>query len=347
MRPARFVLAVALSLAAMTGVAEASWYDDYDAGLAAVRAGNWNVVVQKMTAAINAKPKEGNKERSYGNIFINYHPYYYRGAANLQLGKYEQAISDLETATGVGPENLGTIEMLMQMAKTNLRAAQPTPVPPTPDPRPPVPEPVRPTMDPALRTRTENAIAEAQQKIRAAQQRRATGDAMNSAMQNLAGARARLADAKNNDDLRAAAALAGNASMFADAAMPPAPEPTPDPRPTPNPIPPGPVPPGPSPVFGEVERRVQAALENYFKGDFDLAARDLDKLTEELPTNGWIWAFLGAAQYSQYAFEADEQYREAAIAAFKKAKKHGKFKNGLPSKYFSRRIRKVYDQTAG
>ena len=34
-----------------------------------------------------------------------------------------------------------------------------------------------------------------------------------------------------------------------------------------------------------------------------------------MPTNGWIYAFLGASQYSLYAFEADENYRKEALAA--------------------------------
>ena len=52
-------------------VSFASWYDDYDAGLDAIRAGNWQLAVQKMTAAINVKGNENNRERTYGAIFIN------------------------------------------------------------------------------------------------------------------------------------------------------------------------------------------------------------------------------------------------------------------------------------
>src|SRR5262249_39564560 len=48
----------------------ASWYDDYDAGLDAVRKGQWQTVIQKMTAAINGNPKESDKARTYGAIFI-------------------------------------------------------------------------------------------------------------------------------------------------------------------------------------------------------------------------------------------------------------------------------------
>ena len=61
-----------------------------------------------------------------------------------------------------------------------------------------------------------------------------------------------------------------------------------------------------------------------------------------MPKNGWIYAFLGASQYSQYAFEADEKYKAAAMDSFRKAKQYGKWKNGLPEKYFSKRIRRVF-----
>ena len=69
--------AIAVTVICVLGsasVANASWYDDYDAGVKAARAGNWQVVVDRMTKAINGNPKEDNKARTYGAIFINYHP---------------------------------------------------------------------------------------------------------------------------------------------------------------------------------------------------------------------------------------------------------------------------------
>jgi tetratricopeptide (TPR) repeat protein len=87
---------------------------------------------------------------------------------------------------------------------------------------------------------------------------------------------------------------------------------------------------------------VRRALESYFRGDFDDAAHAFERLAAEMPKNGWIYAFLGASQYSQYAFEADERYKNAALESFRKAKQYGKWKNGLPEKYFSRRIRRVF-----
>src|SRR5437764_3645382 len=135
MKSARSVT-IGLDLLLAASAAFASWYDDYDDGLKAARNGQWSAVIQKMTAAINGNSKENDKARTYGAIFINYHPYYYRGIAYLNTGKYEQAVSDLEKATGVGEENLGSIETVMGRAKAKLAAAQ------TPEPQPPAPVPV-------------------------------------------------------------------------------------------------------------------------------------------------------------------------------------------------------------
>ena len=339
----RVLFTVALAFVATAALG--SWYDDYNDGLTAVRGGNWDVAAKKMSAAIAAKPKENNKERAYGTIFINYHPYYYRGVANLNLGKYEQAISDLETATGPGPENLGTIDMLLQMAKTRLGSnTQPTPtpapvpVPPVPVPLPPTPVPVPvpvpapPSMDPALRSRAQQAVTEARARLQAAQQRNAGATPQyQSAVQHVTEANAKLAAARTNEDLNSVIATAENAALIADSAL-------------------GPTKPdgATDAVLAESQRRVRRALESYFRGDFDEAARDFQSLATEMPRNGWIWAFLGASQYSRYAFEADEQYKTEALAAFKKAKQYRKWgKDGLPSKYFSRRIRRAFSETAG
>ncbi len=349
MRQLPIAAAVLLFTALVPGVAHASWYDDYDAGLNAARAGNWAVVAQRMTSAINAKAKEGNKERAYGTIFYNYHPHYYRGVAYLNLGKYREAISDLETTTGIGPENLGSIEMLLQMAKTKAESSSPPPAdtrPPVTTTQPPVQPPVQPVVpriDAGLRSRAQAAVVEARQKIDAAKQRKATGSSQyTGALQNFTQANSRLAAAKSNDDLNEVIAMADNASMLADAAAAAVVTITP-------PVQPPATRPAAATaaILADPSRRVRLALESYFRGDFDEAAKSFEKLTSELPNNGWIWAFLGASQYSQYAFEAEPQYRDAAIAAFKKAKRLGRFKTGLPSKYFSRRIRKAYEDTAG
>ena len=337
------VAAAVVLLAA--GVALASWYDDYDAGLNAIRKGQWSVAVQRMSAAISANGTENDRARTYGNIFISYHPYYYRGVANLNLGKYEAAVHDFEQARGVGEVDQGSIETLMQRARTKLEASQtpppqpqpqPQPVPPTPQPRV-QPQPVAPSIDPALRQRARSAIEDAKRHLDAAKNRKAAGtQPYNDAVKAIADANTRSELAKSNDDLNAAIALAGNATMLADAAQPPN---------VPRPI----VPPptknerAGTLILGETSKLVHRALTNYFEGEFEAASSDFLRLTQEMPNNGWVWAFLGASQYSQYAFEADEKYRISAMESFRQAKRLRNWKGGLPSRYFSKRIRRVFE----
>lgn len=353
-------LAISLALMLLTaGVAEASWYDDYDAGLVAVKKGNWNVVVQKMTAAIKGNPKEGNKVKTYGMLFINYHPYYYRGIANLNLGNYEQAISDLEATSGPGPENLGDIATHLERAKKQLAASNepdPTPVRPAPEPVRPTPQPqittptqpAAPTIDPNLRNRASGALSAARAKLQAAQTRKATGSQQYvQAMSMFTEATTKNASARSNDDYNTIIDMAESAASLAELAQPPAAiaatpaTVTPAPGITPKPAA------ATSVVLEDYSEDVRFALDNYFAGEFEVAARKFQELTQKMPSNGWIWAFLGASQYSIYAFETDENYRTAALDSFRRAKKLRKWNGGLPQKYFSKRIRNAFEKTAG
>ena len=348
MTPVR-ILALVLALA-LAAAAQASWYDDYDAGLAAARAGNWSTVASKMSAAIKEQPKENNKARTYGAIFINYHPYYYRGVAYLNLGRYQQAIADLERTSGPGPENLGSIGELLDRAKRQLAAAsvpEPEPVKPEPakpEPSKPTPStPTAPQIDPALRQRAASALGTAKQKLQEAQRRRATGSPQYAqAMSLYTDATTRNAAVKSNEDLSAIISMAENAGDLAELAAVPAPGGF-----IPAPVP-APVPTKPAIVtdvlLDDYKVQLRSALESYFAGDFDEASRAFLDLTTKLPNNGWIWAFLGASQYSQYAFEADESYRAAALKSFRKAKLLRSWKGGLPEKYFSKRIRRAFQQ---
>lgn len=345
MNPARTLAALLLTLA-LASSAHASWYDDYDAGLAAARAGNWNTVITRMTAAIKGNPNENNKARTYGAIFINYHPYYYRGVAFLNVGRYEQAIVDLERTTAAGPENLGSIGELLERAKRQLAAASaPEPEPARPDPAPVKPavtqpaQPTAPQVDPALRQRASAALGSAKQKLQQAQQRRASTSAQYAQAMNIFTEAMKLSGlAKNNDDYNAIATMAGNAGDLADLAMPPN---APAPAVTPSPTKPAIV---TDAVLSDYKQQLRRALEDYFGGEFDDASRQFADLTRKLPTNGWIWAFLGASQYSQYAFEADESYRAAALRSFRRAKQLRTWKGGLPDKYFSKRIRRAFNE---
>ena len=102
----------------------------------------------------------------------------------------------------------------------------------------------------------------------------------------------------------------------------------------------------PDKAVAESRERVRAALENYFSGEFETASAQFARLSQEMPKNGWIWAFLGASQYSRYAFEADESYKSQAMQSFKKAKRYRSWKDGLPQKYFSKRIRRVFESAS-
>jgi tetratricopeptide (TPR) repeat protein len=349
----RHAFIAVLLFAASLGVAQASWYDDYDDGITAARKGQWSTVVQKMTAAINGNRNENDRTRTYGAIFINYHPYYYRAAAYLNLGKYEQAISDFEKTSGAGEVDLGSIDTLMQRAKSKLAAANaPEPVtpPPAPVPQPqprvpppapapaPVPLPVQPsgpTIDPAVRLRAQTAVDNAKRRLAAAaQQRRATGSPQyTQALQGVTQANTQLAAARTNDDLNRVAAVAENAGMLADSSAAPAQVAA---APPPRQVS------AANAILADYQPQLRRALQSYFAGEFEDAARDFEQLSQTLPTNGWVWAFLGASQYSRYAFEADEQYKSKAEAAFKKAKALRFRNSGLPEKYFSRKIRKFF-----
>ncbi len=346
----RTTLAIAALLWAT--VSFASWYDDYDAGLDAIRAGNWQLAVQKMTAAINAHANESNRERTYGAIFINYHPYYYRGVAYLNTGKYQQAVADFEKTSGPGADDYGSLDTLMQKAKAKLAEANTAPVPAKPEPKPPEPKPVAvPAIDAALRTRARTALDSAKSEIDKARARNATDSPdYQKALTSYQDANLRWANAKSNDDLNAVLAQADNITLLAESAHgAAAPQPVPGRSGPDYATPPihGRVPGAEGKTLEETRLRLRTALESYFNGDFDEAEQRFRALTQELPKNGWVWAFLGASQYSQYAFEGEQSYKASAMESFRKAKTFGKWKDGLPDKYFSRKIRKAFKETAG
>lgn len=346
---------LALILLTFVFTVAASWYDEYDAGLIAVKKGAWSTVAQKMSAAIKDQPKENSRLRTYGMDFRNYRPYYYRGVANLNLGRYEQAIADFEQTGGPGPENLGDLNTLMDRAKKMAAAAsEPEPAPAvvqqparpavtTPPPATTTPAPVVPQIDPAQRQRASAALAGARQKISGAQQRRATSSPQYTQATSIyTDATTRFGSARNNDDLSTVITLAENAGDLAELAMPPNAAPAPAIATiTPSPIVPKPVA-ATTQVFDEHADDVKRALELYFAGEFADATAAFKQLTSKMPNNGWIYAFLGASQYSLYAFEADPSFRKAALDSFRKAKQLRTWNGGLPEKYFSRRIRDAF-----
>jgi tetratricopeptide (TPR) repeat protein len=158
------LLAFAIVLLGAGAAMAEEFYESYDAGLKAVESKDWNTVVTKMTEAIRKNPKENRRERSYGANFFPYHPYYYRGIAYFNLGKYPEAIEDLQKALGTGRVNLGTPESWVLRAEDRMRynpppqqppptttqvTQQPTQPPPTTtQQQPPAQQPTRPQQQP-------------------------------------------------------------------------------------------------------------------------------------------------------------------------------------------------------
>ena len=333
MKLVRIQLLTVLCFAAAISVARGSWYDDYTEGIKAARAGQWARVVASMTKAIQGNAKEANNARTYGAIFINYKPYYYRGVANLNLGKYEQAIADLEKTMGPGEIDLGPIEVNLKRAKDGLV------VPDTTTRVEPPPPPPPPSIDPLLRRNAETAVNQALDSLEAAQQRNAASTTeYKDAMTQYREASRRLNSVTSNDDLRTVIRVAGDAVRLANLAI----------------VIPSPPPPTDTTktaivendVLGPTRKNLRLALVSYFEGDFVAAETKFKGLSRDLPRNPWIWAFLGASQWSRYAFETEEQLKVEAIKSFKKARQYG-WKGGLPQKYFSRRIRNAFERTAG
>jgi hypothetical protein len=186
----------------------------------------------------------------------------------------------------------------------------------------------------------QGAINDANNALRGAQGRKAgSSPPYFQAVTALGDANSKLNTAKSNDDLRAALASAQNAKLFAEAATGPTAPPAPVPALVSQTRPSAAA----ATVLADSSRRVRSALEKYFAGDFEDATRRFTLLTGEMPKNGWLWAFLGASQYSQYAFEADDSYKSAAMTSFKKAKQLRHWDGGLPQKYFSKRIRRIFE----
>jgi tetratricopeptide (TPR) repeat protein len=227
---------------------------------------------------------------------------------------------------------------------------RPDPVRTDPRPTPPVvttPVPAAPTIDPALRQRAAAAISAAKGRIQAAQQRRATGSQQYAqALAMFTDASTRSASPRTNEDLNGVITLAQNAADLADLAQ------APNAPPVTAPVPPPVVPrsaAATTTVMQEADYSadVRRALENYFAGEFESATEQFTELTRRLPSNGWLWAFLGASQYSQYAFDADERNRDAALRSFRRARQLRSWGDGLPPRYFSPRIRKAFNETPG
>lgn len=338
----RSTLAVALVLLGASSVL-GDWKDDYKAGIKAAQSENWRLVIEKMTAAIKAKPNENPRERDYGAIFFKYHPYYYRGVAHFNLKNYEQAVEDLKKAQGAGDVSLGALETLRDRAETRLADASRTPnntttttiaTTTTRDP-----DPIPPAVDPAVRSAAEQRIATAQARQTEAQREEAgtyvAGD-FNGANAKLTEALRERATADSTADWRRVDTLADAAARLFDVAIQNARINKNRQIDDPNKA--------AEAALAQTRKSVREALEAYFDGNFRQAESRLNALvTNEQKSNAMLWAFLGAARYYSWYLNGaeNETERRSAEEAFRRAKRLRR-SLVLDDDYFSPKVRSFY-----
>lgn len=357
------ILALLLLLAASIASGK-EFFDSYKEGIDAVRQKNWQVVVQKMTEAIGKNPREGKATRTYGNIFIAYHPYYYRGIAYFSLSEFEKAISDLQRATGAGEVDLGSVSSFITRAETRLAVeAQAAPVRPLPVQQEPVreppqqaplvqppvqeppqrPQPQRPLIDPAItaaRNRAETLITRAEQAQLEARRARAETYASSEyeqAQRLLLEAKTRSASAERALEWKQAGDIADRAGRTFGLAVTRAQMQLSSRQSMPATA--------ADDLVADTKAQVRRALEHYFHGQFRESAREFEALTQKSQSeNAMIWAFLGASQYYMYYLEGESnrEARRAAEQAFRKARTL-RANLQLEPRYFSPRVREFYE----
>ncbi|HVR43773.1 MAG TPA: tetratricopeptide repeat protein [Thermoanaerobaculia bacterium] len=345
----RVLLALAFLLA-LPASGRADWIRDYEDGTKAAGAGNWEVVVEKMTAAIGEKGRENARERTHGTIFIAYHPFYYRGVAYFHLGRFEEAIRDLQRATGQGPVKLGTPESFLSRAESQLAMqSQPVEPPPTRPPptttQPTVTEPPVPTVDPNLnptRNRARQAIADAKSRQEAARRARADSQAeFSQALNLLLEAESGAVGADTTADWARVEDRASKATLSFNLAITKA-------QIAAQQKPAQPTPPVTTAATNEAIARmrtqVRSAVQAYFSGDFSTSVREFDDLTRRDGDNALLWAFLGASHFYNWYLggEANENEKQAAVEAFRQARRSNR-RLRLNESYFPQRVRNFYE----
>ncbi len=355
------LLLILSTMMARVAAAQAA-YELYEDGVKAASSGNWSQVVSKMSAAIAKKPGESKNLKTYGTIFIAYHPYYYRGVAYFNQGEYQKAAADLDRATGVGSVSLGSIESFQNKVQAKLSAAQtPAPQPavekpreqaPTPLPTPPsreqTPLPVPSRPQPAAVDQSVEARRLAQAQITLAEKRMSEAQRANAGTLALAQwqqGQSFLADAQSRNISATSAAefaqvqtVASRAEAAFRAAASTAKMAAANRKSQPGAV--------AEVVVSPIRDRVKDALESYFEGDYEIAAESLGVLASgALRDNGMIHAFHGAALYYSWIYDgrSDPAMRAKADSAFRMAKKVRPRMKTLDPRYFSPRVRKVYE----
>jgi len=93
-------LTMALLLLALPAMAE-KWVDDYNRGVAAVRAKNYAAGADALQSAIAVMPKENAQARVHNEIFT-YVPHFWLGIAKFNLGEIDAALGEWKTSEEQG-----------------------------------------------------------------------------------------------------------------------------------------------------------------------------------------------------------------------------------------------------
>src|SRR5579872_5215607 len=94
MRPRRPLLigsAVTVLLVSAVVAQSSKWYDPYQKGVKAFDAKNYQAAVGFLEQAVAADPKASANKYVEGVFRTDYFPYYYLGAAYLELRQYDKA----------------------------------------------------------------------------------------------------------------------------------------------------------------------------------------------------------------------------------------------------------------
>lgn len=346
----RRVVVVLVMLVATPAFAD--WFDDYNAGIAAAKKQNWDVVIQKMTSAIKGKAEEG-RVKPYGAIFIEYHPYYYRGIAYFEKGQYENAIKDLRKTKGPGELKLADAGGLVDRAErkiaeatttTQTVATQTVPTTTTVATTTTRTETTGPTADPAVRASARQLLAQARTKAGEADSAKAgtyAAATLRAGHDKLSEANRRASESETTADWLAVRDAADRALNSFEAAISEAQIAINRERDKPAT--------GTADALADLRRQVKDALEDYFEGDFPTAARKLDRIVKgDQRDNAMLWAFLGAAHFYNYYLDGNnnDQARIKARDAFLRAKRINP-KLRLNEEYFQTRVRKFYSNLSG
>ncbi|MHB0969149.1 MAG: hypothetical protein ACYC7A_00940 [Thermoanaerobaculia bacterium] len=334
----RIVPIVLLMLLAVPAAYARTYFDAYNEGLKAASNRDWDTVVTKMTEAIKGNAKEG-RVRPYGTIFEEYHPYYYRGIAYVELGRYQEGIADLRKSNGPGKVQIGSISEYISRAETKL-AGPVTPPPVTDtrssgDDRPPV-------VDPAIaqnRSRADQLLREAQRardQARGGKAETYAASQFTQGMRLLEGASDKRITASTADEWRAVADDADKAQRAFLASL----ERARDQATRTDTI----TEIATEDVMAAGRNEVRKALELYFSGEFDRSANAFQRLAEGSQRgNSMVWAFLGASRYYSYYLggSSNQTQLSAATDAFRRARRINPAMK-LSAKYFAPRIRNFY-----